>query len=68
MRDMVTKAMKNPNTKIEYDDEGNPMQPEENFRPEFVAKIEAQQYEKNGGVLCKTQEEQDALFDKIWER
>ena len=57
-----------PETEIEYDDDGNPMPPEENFKPEFVAKIEAQQYKKDEGVLCKTQEEQDALFDKIWER
>jgi hypothetical protein len=46
---MVTETMENSNTKIEYDDEGNPMPPEENFKPEFVAKIEAQQYKKDGG-------------------
>ena len=56
-----------PETEIEYDDDGNPMPPEKNFRPEFVAKIEEQQYNNDGDIICNTQEEQDALFAKTWE-
>jgi hypothetical protein len=51
-------------TEIEYDDEGNPMPPEEDFRPEFVKEVEkrCKEYENGKFVRCKTKEEQDALF------
>jgi len=48
-----------------------PYPPEEDFRPEFVAEVEKSCKEYHAGkrddfIICKSQEEQETLFNKIW--
>ncbi len=49
---------------IEFDDGGKPMPPEKDFRPEFIAEVEARR--KGKTISCNSREEREALFNKIW--
>jgi len=53
---------------IEFDDEGNPMPSEENFRDEFVAEVQASRvsHKKGDFIHCETKEESDKLLSEIW--
>ena len=60
-----------PEVDIEYDDQGNPLPPEEAFRKEFVDEMEKCRDDcmaRKNIKICETEEEQRALFDKIWNK
>ncbi len=55
-----------PETEIEYDDEGNPLPPEEYFSEKFVDELEAQYKEDNKNNVFETKEDLISHINNIW--
>jgi hypothetical protein len=55
-----------PETEIEYDDEGNPLPPEEHFSEKFVNELELQCKTDNKNTIFETKEELICHINNLW--
>ena len=56
-----------PETEIEYDDEGNPMPPENQISDELIKAVETSEkdYKEGRFVRCETEKEVDDFYNNI---